>query len=555
MSKEKQYITFSNYKKALTCQPFFIWHKLEDVEKYKDEEAGIKTFWSSLDWEFEEEDMETDSDNSQQIIAKTFNVLNNHLNDLLMKNNEYIIISGSKEDKIQKTKDNLGSGKLLINPVFEYRDALSQPVAFDTKSKIIVDIKYSKKTKRIDLVKAFYNYSIISKTIEVEDYLLYLPQDKKYRKGEIDLYSVDCIMPQKGGALPFTQNVKGEYKDTPIMDFVKSRVCIGRSGFSIANFDNTISLIENAKGTKEPIKSFEADFTEFGTNSQWNELLEYFDHPFAGINGKVVSKKQIVNETEVESIVLDTYNNLNGKGAKILFEEATTIIDNIENKKRVIWYDYEGFSLPISPIDGVGPYNQIPFQVSIIETENNIEKAPQNIIYDPLTISHDDLADMIEQVYANKADAYIVYNQGYENARNNEIANILFEAGHPRRKEIREMVDWIKLKTIDLCDLFVINSKKTLPLVMLDDQKMRYSIKNVEKHITSNNIELPRKITPYKELEVKNGGMAMELAINRALGIVGNNEWKLKVKELKKYCENDVRAMIMVFDFIKKIKM
>jgi len=63
--------------------------------------------------------------------------------------------SNSLEDKIEETKKYLDSGKLIIGPVFEFENAVAVPFAFDTKTKTLIDIKYSKKTKRNDFIKAY----------------------------------------------------------------------------------------------------------------------------------------------------------------------------------------------------------------------------------------------------------------------------------------------------------------------------------------------------------------------------------------------------------------
>ena len=57
-------------------------------------------------------------------------------------------------------------------------------------------------------------------------------------------------------------------------------------------------------------------------------------------------------------------------------------------------------------------------------------------------------------------------------------------------------------------------------------------------------------IKPYKSLEVQNGLMAMNKAIQRYLDAIGNKEWNDVSKQLKAYCENDVKAMIMVYHFV-----
>ena len=57
-------------------------------------------------------------------------------------------------------------------------------------------------------------------------------------------------------------------------------------------------------------------------------------------------------------------------------------------------------------------------------------------------------------------------------------------------------------------------------------------------------------IKPYKTLVVQNGLMAMNKAIQRYLGTIGDREWAALATDLRAYCENDVRAMIMVYHFV-----
>ncbi|UUD35759.1 DUF2779 domain-containing protein [Mycoplasmopsis caviae] len=79
------------------------------------------------------------------------------------------------------------------------------------------------------------------------------------------------------------------------------------------------------------------------------------------------------------------------------------------------------------------------------------------------------------------------------------------------------------------------------------------SIKKIEHIITENKFNLRHIIKPYKSLEIQNGSMALEESISRKLGIIGDSAWETKIDSLKEYCENDVMAMIMTYDFIMEI--
>ncbi|WP_406617542.1 DUF2779 domain-containing protein [Mycoplasmopsis adleri] len=90
--------------------------------------------------------------------------------------------------------------------------------------------------------------------------------------------------------------------------------------------------------------------------------------------------------------------------------------------------------------------------------------------------------------------------------------------------------------------------------IYLKDLHGLFSIKKIEKFITARDIKLEHKITPYPELEnIHNGAEAMSAAILRYSGATGDNEWKHVESNLKKYCHNDVLAMIMAFNFAEYI--
>ncbi|WP_027120608.1 UU173 family protein [Mycoplasmopsis lipofaciens] len=126
------------------------------------------------------------------------------------------------------------------------------------------------------------------------------------------------------------------------------------------------------------------------------------------------------------------------------------------------------------------------------------------------------------------------------NFRENEISNEL---------EIAFQKDKDELKKISTKYFYENNKTKNIFIYELLGKS---SIKKIENLITTHNIKLKNNIIPYKELNVKNGGMALQVAMNRFLGYTGDNEWKEKEKHLKKYCANDVKAMLMTYDFIMK---
>ncbi|MFV8468410.1 UU173 family protein [Mycoplasma sp. VS292A] len=295
--------------------------------------------------------------------------------------------------------------------------------------------------------------------------------------------------------------------------------------------------------------------------------------------------------------------------------QALNVVKNIHIKDaRICWYDYEGFMNLYPIIDNVPSYNQVINQVSIILTQNGKEIHKENIVIDTLGLKLIDIVKMLKAIYCNGANAYVVYNKSYENTRNKEVLalvrkqilhgdgsennlafiaqfNELFPNG---LKDFEHIIFHINNNTIDLADCFNRYASEKLPVnnmdpelreyVFFEDDEQNhtikvlndvdfarfqeitswnshiislnylmyyYSIKKIEKYITHLGLRLKTLITPYKDLEIQKGTMAMEKAMQRNAGIIGDSLWnELTVPALKLYCENDVKAMIMVYELI-----
>ncbi|CCP23886.1 UU173 family protein [Mycoplasmopsis cynos] len=272
---------------------------------------------------------------------------------------------------------------------------------------------------------------------------------------------------------------------------------------------------------------------------------------------------------------------------------------------KISWYDYEGFSDIIPPCDGIGSYIQAVFQVSVIHTKNGVETSTTNIVCDPHNLNKKDFVEIIDAIYGDAADYYVVFNKTYENTRNKEMLNLVkndvinnkdpefnkWLLEHYKKEDVLDALKIFESKimkinsnTIDLLDVFIphkismdniekiyeFNIKNNdfifkkpdekvlsickLPLFYAKDLKFFSSIKKVEKFITENKLKLRNLITPYSELKIQKGQMAMQEAISRYLGATNKAVWENTIcPELKKYCENDVRAMIMVYDLIMHV--
>ena len=249
------------------------------------------------------------------------------------------------------------------------------------------------------------------------------------------------------------------------------------------------------------------------------------------------NKKRVLGETP-SNVLYDTYTKTPGK---YLISNPDLVAEylGLITTGKVCWYDFEGFSLPFdTEHDGftLKMYNQIAFQVCTI-VDDNVE----HYVMDPANITKQDIISIVKTVYADKADRYIVYNKAYENTRLKEFA--------AQVPEVKEMVDWIIENTVDLYNLFRVSTSASLPPILLLDRKGNASIKDIEKHIHANDYALEFDIKAYSSLAIQNGSSAMSKAIMRYLDVVPG--WD--DTDLKLYCENDVNAMILIREFIKKI--
>ncbi|WP_233755474.1 DUF2779 domain-containing protein [Mycoplasmopsis agalactiae] len=129
--------------------------------------------------------------------------------------------------------------------------------------------------------------------------------------------------------------------------------------------------------------------------------------------------------------------------------------------------------LPV--IDDFSPYSQIVNQVSIIDTINGkiITNTQEDIVYDPKNISIFNLISILKNLYDRQGDKYIVYNKGFENTRNMEIAtwaqNHNFDESFIKElneklsikpDDVMTFANYINSRTIDLYELFSRPSKK-----------------------------------------------------------------------------------------------
>ncbi|MGZ9429014.1 DUF2779 domain-containing protein [Mycoplasma sp. 1012] len=602
---EKDFITFNHFYKYKTCQKYFIWNKI-DTQKNDfdiDEEEQSEKFWDAVNFS---ELLNEENLNFVSTRASVFTSLEREFENFIQQkyriNNVYVVKSKNNEEAIIETENILRNNKykVILYPVFKYKNAIAKPTLIDLENKKISILKLSTSTKRKDILRPFWDFWITNKIIKLENISLFLlnlsEESKKDSKdfSEVfylninktkkslsksmekelnnDLFFYKTIIYQQGlTPQEYDSMIKGEFvPENNIYAMISSRTLpINSKKDEYYDFETIEEIIENINEAKS-INDFDNLTTEdnslFGTNSDFNDILSLKEPTIFGYSGNILKKEKIISLIENKNIAsIKTqlsdnflYSQINSQDIKIFKSaELENIIDILNDKnKRIVWYDFEGFSLPYPPMNGVLPYQQLVFQLSIKETlgnkiiSNNFEN--ENVVYDPQKLTIKTFEEIITKIYSNKADYFVVFNKGYELTRIKEMLKLIEKEDLQMHQKLSNYFSHIVKNTIDLADFFsgYSETRKNLPFIFIPELKGFYSIKKIEKYITKHNIKLDHLITPYVELEIQNGLSAMNKAIARYIGFIGDKEWQEIKKNLKKYCENDVMAMIMVKDFI-----
>ena len=207
-------------------------------------------------------------------------------------------------------------------------------------------------------------------------------------------------------------------------------------------------------------------------------------------------------------------------------------------------------------------------QVSVVYDLDGDEdiKAAESIVIDPLNgITKDDFKMIVNRILPPcKKDSfeekkkywsefkYIVYNKGFEDVRLKEMMFYINE------EEYRDKILIIKDNMVDLAELFTIATKKEIPkFLVFKELKGFYSIKKVLPLVEKYDFDAFKRAgcVSYKtDLDVHNGTEAQSLSTRRFFNKIDSDEaWKNSVEDLKKYCDNDVRAMVVVEYFVRDI--
>ncbi len=230
-----------------------------------------------------------------------------------------------------------------------------------------------------------------------------------------------------------------------------------------------------------------------------------------------------------------------------------------ELKPKKVYFDFETINSPIRPIDHCLPFMQILTQCSVIIDDNDGTPVDQlkcnNIVIDPKHIEINQFKEVVDALYKGSDYSYIVYNANFERSRLNELKNY-FDKNDDDYLEYCRKIDCINTNIYDIANYFVVNSDKYGRPVIIKELGGFYSIKKVLPYIMENYRAI-YDMTGCKDyhdlIVVQNGKICQNETTKRFHNKLTDQEWAELEKNLKIYCENDVRAMIAVEYFIKEL--
>lgn len=194
------------------------------------------------------------------------------------------------------------------------------------------------------------------------------------------------------------------------------------------------------------------------------------------------------------------------------------------------YLDYETLMPAIPLFDGTRPFQQVPFQFSLhIQESPNAELKHFEFIHKEQSDPREAFAKALVEL-CGKSGSVIVYNQGFEMARNRELANDF--------PQYADGLLAINDRVVDLLEPF----KKRW--IYSPKQQGSASIKYVLPAFTD---------LKYEDMGIANGQEAMDGYLSFAKGNVSPEQSHILWKNLSEYCKLDTYAMVELLEMLKKI--
>ena len=223
---------------------------------------------------------------------------------------------------------------------------------------------------------------------------------------------------------------------------------------------------------------------------------------------------------------------INNRGTKIEIEPIREMMNSL--KYPLYFIDFETIQLEIPEYEGTKPYQQLPFQYSL----HIIEKEGAEVEHREFLAEIDDkdfIRHFAEKMVKDmpKDGSVIIYNNSFEPARINEMANMF--------PDLKDELMRINSNIVDFMPIFRNRNYYNR------EMKGTYTIKNVLPALYPNDPNLD-----YHQLSVVHNG---EEASSAFLSLKGKSKQEQEIirKGLLEYCKLDTYAMVKVWEKMKEI--
>ncbi|MFC1774844.1 DUF2779 domain-containing protein [Nanoarchaeota archaeon] len=192
----------------------------------------------------------------------------------------------------------------------------------------------------------------------------------------------------------------------------------------------------------------------------------------------------------------------------------------------ISYLDFETFYTAIPIYEGTKPYQQIPFQFSLLTSEGT-KLNRSEFLHDSKEDPREPFIRALKKSLPDEG-SIVVYNQSFEIGRLNEIA-----------KAVPEYADWIESIIVRIVDLIVPFRKFHY---YNPKQKGSCGLKDVLPAITGQS---------YEDLEIGSGGLASVSYYDSVFGNPSPEHLKEIRDNLLKYCAMDTEAMIWIIEALQ----
>jgi hypothetical protein len=421
------------------------------------------------------------------------------------------------EKAIRKTRELIDNGvKVIYEAAFIYNEVLSiaDVVVLEKGGAKIFEVKSSTSISETYLNDVALQYYVISSLgIRVKDFSIIYINNQYVRKGDVDLHELFTTESVLRFILPFQKSVK-----------------------------------ENVNRFKKILLKKQMPHIDIGEHCYNPYTCGFFnycrkhipDNSIFDFSGMHLAKKYelyrdgIINLNDVPAdYPLNKNNQLQldvHKSNKPVIDKKAIINFLSDLKYPVYFMDFETFQPAVPLYNNSKPYQQIPFQYSVIlKKDNKSEPLYFEFLSEPGEDPRKKFIETLLKVTKGKGDV-LVYNRTFEVTRLNEIA-----------RDFPEYADEIEKFILRIKDLMIPFLKK---YYYIPEMKGSHSIKAVLPALVS---ELS-----YDNLEINEGGLAS--IAYESLRTETDLMFIAEIKQqLLEYCKMDTFGMVRILEKLEKI--